>query len=152
MKHVACCIILLAAVLGAAPARSQVFAVTGDTSGAGFFTSTDTAFATTGTTFATTDASFFAVAVTPASASPPATASSTPSTATSIPATTAALTVNPSISGNAYSSVNGVTYSKTASGLLVVLSPAALTGTGPLSGLSSGLTIEIPDNFVLQLF
>lgn len=66
-----------------------------------------------------------------------------------LPATVAAA---PTISGASYLVTNSVTYSKTATGLLVVLSPAALKGSGPLAGHTEGLTLEIPDFFIKQLF
>jgi len=65
------------------------------------------------------------------------------------PATVAAV---PGLGGFTYQVTNAVTYSKTATGLLVVLQPAALKGAGPLAGHTEGLTLEIPDAFIKQLF
>ena len=146
MKRLTCCIILLAAALWAAPARSQVFSSTFDT----LFNSTGaSAFGISGagggvvvftnTVPAATSAVSQAAAAAVASA-----ASATP--------LAASLILNPTISSASYQSVNGVTYSKTATGLLVTASPAALAGSGPLAGHTDGLTIEIPDTAILQLF
>ncbi|MBI4804497.1 MAG: hypothetical protein HY795_04610 [Desulfovibrio sp.] len=62
------------------------------------------------------------------------------------------VTATPVIDGATYQTVNPVTYFKTATGLLVVLSPAALSGTGSLRGQTEGLTLEIPDSLINQLF
>jgi hypothetical protein len=66
----------------------------------------------------------------------------------------ASLTVDQTavIDGSTYRAVNGVTYAKTASGLLVVLSPAQLTGSGPLARRTEGLSLEIPDTLIRDLF
>jgi len=62
------------------------------------------------------------------------------------------VTATPVLDGVTYQTVNPVTYFKTATGLLVVLSPASLAGTGSLKGHTEGLTLEIPDSFIQQLF
>jgi len=54
------------------------------------------------------------------------------------------------IGSSRYVSANPVTYAKTATGLLVVLSPAELDGVGRLDGAEHGLTLEIPD-FIFRL-
>jgi hypothetical protein len=66
-----------------------------------------------------------------------------------LPATVAAA---PTISGVAYQVTNTATYTKTATGLLVVLSPAALKGPGSLAGHTEGISMEIPDTLIKQLF
>lgn len=59
------------------------------------------------------------------------------------------VTLSPVIAGSSYKSVNQATYTTTATGLLAVYQPAALTGSGPLKGVSDGLVIEVPE-FVFQ--
>jgi len=142
------CIILLAAALGAAPARSQVF-TSGD----------DASFDATGTgafgplaVAGTNNLFLLTVTSTGNLSAQTGTSATTTAAATASAGTGATLAITPSIAGFSYQSVNGVTYTKTATGLLVVLSPAALTGSGPLAGHTGGLTIEIPNASITQLF
>ncbi|WP_027191552.1 hypothetical protein [Fundidesulfovibrio putealis] len=60
------------------------------------------------------------------------------------------VTARPVIGTSRYVSNNPVTYAKTATGLLVVLSPGELDGIGRLDGVEHGLTLEIPD-FIFRL-
>ena len=62
------------------------------------------------------------------------------------------VSARPLIGSSRYLSVNGVTFAKTATGLLVVLSPAELDGPGRLDGSAHGLTLEISDFIIRQLF
>jgi hypothetical protein len=62
------------------------------------------------------------------------------------------VTAGADISGNAYQVANPVTYFKTATGLQVVLTPAKLAGSGKLNGQNEGITLEIPDSVIKQLF
>lgn len=73
---------------------------------------------------------------------------------TSAPSQAAIPTVDQTavIDGGTYHALNGVTYAKTANGLLVVLSPALLTGSGPLAKHTEGLSLEIPDTLIRDLF
>ena len=145
MKRFTCCILLLGAALWAAPARSQIF---GSGPALVFDAADMNAFGLAGLAAAALTFTNTANPIVIGDAQTGATAS------TGTPASTGAdtLALNPTIGGVAYQSLNGATYTKTATGLLVALPPAALTGSGPLAGHLAGLTIEIPDSVINQLF
>lgn len=62
------------------------------------------------------------------------------------------LGVQSAISSNIYASANSVTYTKTATGLQVVIAPSNLSGPGALAGHQLGLVMEIPDFFINMIF
>ena len=62
------------------------------------------------------------------------------------------LGVQSAFSSNTYSSANPVTYTKTATGLQVVIAPSTLSGPGSLAGHQFGLVMEIPDFFIQMIF
>lgn len=80
------------------------------------------------------------------------TATTTATNTAAATASQATVPATPVIGGFTYQAANPVTYARTATGLLVVLSPAALTGSGPLAGHTEGLVLEIPNSLVNQLF
>lgn len=144
MQRFTCCALLLAAVLWAAPARSQIFSP-----------SDATPFEVMGISFFGPlggGNTVFSVIVTSAGTVSQAGATTGSAAVTTAAAPGASLALNPTISGFSYTSANGATYTKTATGLLVVLSPAALSGSGPLAGHTDGLSIEIPATSIMQLF
>jgi len=64
----------------------------------------------------------------------------------------APLAVQYAIDSRPYTSSSPVTYTKTASGLQVALSPSALSGSSGFAGQQLGMVLEIPDFFIRMIF